>query len=274
MTTPKHLTAILGALLLAGALASVAPAATTTRQHHGAGALDSATLTACVSGASAAQRSATFSAQMTAIPGTRLMAVSFDLFERTNAAGPYTAVSAPGFGVWQSSNRGIASFTANENVVDLPAPGAFRAIVHYRWIGRHARVVRHDERVTPACLITEPEPDLFITKITHARGTPPRTTELFNVTIRNGGTVAAGPFDVAFDDGGTALAEQTVPSLAPATATRIQFSGPRCSAGATITAQVDPAAAITEPANPNRTVTLTCSPGGGSTSAIGTTGST
>jgi hypothetical protein len=274
MTTPKRLLAPFGALLLAAALASVAPAATTTPQRRAAGDLASATLSACVSGATAAQRSATFSAEMNAVPGTRLMSVSFDLYERTSATGPYNAVPAPGFGVWQSSNRGIASFTANENVVDLPAPGAFRAVVHFRWIGRRQRVIRRGERLTPACLITAAQPDLFITKITHAPGTPARSTELFNVTVRNSGTAAAGPFAVALDDGGTALAAQTVASLAPASATTVQFSGPRCTPGATITAQVDPSGAITEPANPARTVTLTCPTAGGASGASGATGST
>lgn len=257
------------AALLAGVLASVAAAAPAARVHHGGGGLDSTALTACVSDAGAAQRSATFSAQMDAVPGTRLMAVSFDLFERTSVTGPYSAVPAPGFGVWQVSNPGIASFTANENVVDLPVPGAFRALVHFRWLGRRGRVIRRDVRITPVCSIRAPEPDLFITRITHAPGSPARTTELFNVTVRNSGGVAAGPFAVALSDASTTLPEQTVPGLAPATSATLQFSGPRCTAGNTITAQVDPTGSISEPANAARTVTIACTAAGGSTGASG-----
>jgi hypothetical protein len=214
---------------------------------------------ACTTGATAAQRSATFSAEMSAVPGTRMMAVSFDLYERTSTSGSYVAVSAPGFGVWQTSNRGIASFTANENVVDLPASAAFRALVHYRWLDRRGGVIRSDVRVTKPCVEMAPEPDLFILRITHAAGSPPKTSELYGVVVRNSGPGAAGPFEVAFTVNGTALADQQVAGLDSKTRTTVQFSGPRCTAGSTMTAQVDPAGAINEPANPSRTITMTCS---------------
>jgi hypothetical protein len=221
-------------------------------------ALASATVTACTTGDTAADRSATFSAAMDAVPGTSTMSVAFDLYEQTSATSPYVAVSAPGFGVWQSSNRAIASFTANENVVDLPAPAAFRALVRYRWLSRAGRVIHRVERVTKACVETAPEPDLFIVQITHAAGAPARTSELFNVVIRNSGPGAAGPFEVALSVGTTPLADQEVAGLAARTDTTVQFSGPRCTAGSTITAEVDPADAVSEPTNASRRITLTC----------------
>jgi hypothetical protein len=261
------------ALCVAGLLASAATAAPTAGDHRGAGGLDSATLSACVSAATAAQGSATFSAQMNAVPGTRSMEISFDLYERTSAAEPYAPVSAPGFGVWQSSNPGIASFTANENVVDLPVPGAFRAVVDYRWLSRHARVIRRDQRVTPVCAITEAESDLSITRITRVPGSPLNSSELFRVTIRNRGALAAGAFAVGLSDAGAALPTLTVAGLAPATSTTLEFSGPRCSAGAAITAQIEPSGATTEPASPDRTVTTACPPPIGASGASGTNGS-
>lgn len=206
------------------------------------------------------------------------MSVSFDLYEQTSTSGGYVAVTAPGFGVWQTSSRGIASFTANENVVDLPAPAAFRALVHYRWLNRHGRVIRRDDRVTTACVETVPAPDLFIVRIDHAPGSPPKTSELYGIVIRNSGPGVASAFEVALTVNGTPLADQQVTGLASQTAATVQFSGPRCVAGSSITAQVDPAGAITEPANPNRTVTIPCptvasssaSSAGGATGATGT----
>jgi len=272
MNSRRRLIAVLPALAVALAaalaLASVAAAAPRTASLVGqsASGLDSATLTSCTTGATAAQRSATFSAEMAALPGSRNMSVSFELFERTSATSPYVLVTAPGFGVWQSSERGIAAFTANENVVDLPAPASFRAVVHYRWLSRHGRVIHSAERVTPACVEAVAEPDLLIPRITHALGSP-RTTELYKVFVRNSGALAAGSFDVAFSVGQTALPDQTIASLAPATTTTVEFTGPRCTPGTTITAQVDPAGAITEPANAERTVTMTCGSGGASPSS-------
>ncbi|HEX2702887.1 MAG TPA: CARDB domain-containing protein [Solirubrobacteraceae bacterium] len=225
------------------------------------GPLASATVTACTTGDSAAARSATFSAAMEALPGTSTMSVAFDLYEQSTATSPYVAVSAPGFGVWQSSNRAIASFTANENVVDLPAPAAFRALVRYRWLSRTGHVIRRAERVTKACVETAPSPDLFIVQITHAAGSPAKTNELYDVVIRNSGPGTAGPFEVAFSVGAAPLADQQVAGLAPRSDTTLQFSGPRCTAGAAITAQADPAGAISEPANPSRKITLVCGAG-------------
>jgi hypothetical protein len=231
--------------------------------------LVSATVTACTTGDTNAERSATFSAGMDAVPGTSTMAVAFDLYEQTSATSPYVAVSAPGFGAWQSSERAIASFTANENVVDLPAPASFRALVRYRWLSRTGRVIRRAERVTKACVETAPEPDLFIAQITHTAGSPAKTSELYNVVVRNSGPGTAGPFEVAFSIGATPLADQQVAGLAPHSDTTVQFSGPRCTAGDTVTAQVDPADAILEPADPSRKITLTCAAAGSASAASG-----
>jgi hypothetical protein len=259
------------AVLLAPVVCCVLASSATAAAHHGVptpiGVDASATLTACTSGATAAERTASFSATMQALPGTSTMSVDFELYERT-ATSPYASVSAPGFGVWQDSNRGIASFTANENVVDLPAPAAFRAVVHYRWLSRHGRVIRRDEHVTPVCMITAPQPNLAIARITHAPGTPPKTTEIYDVVVRNDGAGAVGSFAVAFSVGEAALPDQIVTSLAPASTTTVQFTGPRCTVGTTITAVVDPTDAITEPANPSRTVSIICD----GTSASGDTG--
>jgi hypothetical protein len=67
-----------------------------------------------------------------------------------------------------------------------------------------------------------------------------------------------GPFAVELSVGATVLPLQTVTGLAAGSSAVVQFSGPRCSAGTTLTAQVDPAGAITEPPNPRRTLTLVC----------------
>jgi len=263
LTFPRQCVATVVASL-AAALSVASPAAALARGEvvyagqRASGPLDSATVQACTTGTDPTQRSVTFSAAMQAVPGTITMSVSFNLYERTSPSGGYAAVNAPAFGVWQTSNRGTASFTANDNVVNLPAPASFRALVHYRWTGRRGRFIRHDDRVTAACVETVPEPDLSIVRITHAPGTPAKTSESYGVVIRNSGPGAAGAFEVAFSIAGAPLADQQVLALAPATTTTVQFSGPRCTPGSTITAQIDPAGAIVEPANPSRTVTLTC----------------
>jgi hypothetical protein len=270
MKRSHHLLTAVSVLLAAGTLASGSAGAAAS--HRGVGGLESATVTACVSGTTQSQNTATFTAAMTAVPGTRLMAVSFELYQRTAATGAFALFPAPGTGIWTDSKPGIGSFTDNEQVFNLPSPAVYRAVITYRWIGRHARLLRRDRRVTTACAITSAEPNLFITKVTHAPGTPARTTELYNVTVRNGGAAPAGAFDIGLSIGGQALSDQPVSGLAPATSTTVQFSGPRCDDGATLTAVADPSGAITEPANSARSFTMTCAAASrGSTGATGAT---
>jgi len=273
----RHAIAALLACLLATAFAS-APALAGTRAqiNSRADVVDSATLASCTTGTSAAQRSARFSATMQALPHTSSMAVSFDLYERI-PGGRFRQVEDPGFGSWLTSNRGVTSFTENEDVLDLPAPGSFRAVVHYRWLGSHHTLIRVDTRITPACVepaVPAARPDLVATSIARAPGSPPATTEDYSVTVANRGKGAAGSFQVAFSVGGTSLPEQTVSGLGSGTSTSVLFSGPRCTAGSALTATVDPSGAIDEPASDRRTVSIRCpSPGGGSTGSTGTSGS-
>jgi hypothetical protein len=251
------------ALIAAAAAASVASAATATNP------LTSATVTGCVSGATAAQRSASFSAEIQTLPGARTLSISFSLYQRSAATGGWAEVSAPGFDVWQSSKPEIASFTANENVIDLPAPAAFRAVVRYRWLDRRHHVLRRAERVTPNCVMALPEPDLFIARLSRSADGAGNGTQFYNVLVRNSG-VAAGPFSVALTVGSTALAPLTVAGLGAGSSQALQFTGPRCTAGTTFTAEIDPSGAITEPANPQRTVSIVC----GSAADSGATGAT
>jgi hypothetical protein len=273
------------AALLAGLFAlalAAAPALAQTRDrlaiNSRVGVVDSATLAACTTGTSASQRSARFSATMQALPRTASMAVSFDLYERA-AGGRFAQVPDPGFGSWQSSNPGVTTFTATENVLDLPAPGSFRALVHYRWLNARHRLIRIDTRITPSCrepAVPAAQPDLFVFSIAHAPGAPPTTTEDYTVRVRNAGSGAASSFAVAFSVGGTSLPDQTVNGLAADTNTSVLFTGPRCSAGSTLTATVDPSGAISEPSNGRRTVSIPCpstAAAQGDTGNTGTSGS-
>jgi hypothetical protein len=264
MRRPLSLAAASATLIAAAAVASGASATTVATP------LTSASVTTCVSGTTAAERSASFRGQIQTLPGARTLSISFSLYQRT-ATGGWTPVSAPGFDVWQSSTPGIGSFTANENVIDLPAPAAFRAVVHYRWLDRRHHVIRRDERVTPNCVMTLPQPNLFVARLSRSADGAGNGTQFYNVLVRNSGVAPAGPFSVALSVGPTALAPLTVAGLAPGSSQALQFTGPRCTAGTTVTAQVDPSAAISEPANPQRTVSIVCGSqaGSGATGASG-----
>jgi hypothetical protein len=217
----------------------------------------SATLSACHSDPLAANRYAIFASQMTSIPDTNTMAVNFQLQERSAKGAPFAAVTAPGFGMWVSSQAGIGIYTSDHEVTALPAPAAFRVLVRARWLDRGHHVIRHAVRLSPVCVQPLLAPNLAIGALTRAPGSVAATVS-YTVVVRNAGTTAAGPFQVSFSLGGVALPNITVPGLAAGATQLVTFTGPHCAAGSSLTAVADSAGAVSEPANPNRTKTFPC----------------
>jgi hypothetical protein len=239
------------------AAAAPATAAVTATSPTGATQTLSATLTSCHNDPLPANRYAIFASQMTSVTGTITMAVNFQLEERKATAGPFVPVSAPGFGVWVSSAPGVGIYTYDHEVTALPAPAAFRVSVRARWFDRHHRVIRRDALVSPVCLQPLLTPDLAIGTLTRAAGTQAGTLT-YDVVVHNDGTAAAGPFQVSLSLAGVALPNAGVTGLAAGAKQVVQFTGPRCVAGTTLTASADPAAAVVEPANSERTKTFPC----------------
>jgi len=250
----------LGAQTTAPSGPATAPAANVAVTSTGpAGATEtlSATLTACHTDALPANRYAIFASQMTSVTGTVTMAVNFQLEERKAAAVAFVPVSAPGFGVWVSSAPGVGIYTYDHEVTALPAPAAFRVSVRARWFDRHHHVIRRDALVSPVCVQPLLTPDLAIGALTRSAGTQAGTLT-YSVVVRNGGTAAAGPFQVSFSVAGVALPDAAVTALAAGAKQVVQFTGPRCVPGSTLTASADPAGAVVEPADPQRTKTFPC----------------
>jgi hypothetical protein len=224
-----------------------------------------ATLMSCHADASPANRYAIFAAQMTSVTGTFTMAVNFRLQERAANSVAFEAVSAPGFGEWVGSQPGVAIYTYDHEVTALPAPAAFRVLVRARWFDRHHRVIRRGARVSPVCVQPLTAPALAIGRLTAAPGTQTGTLD-YSVVVRNDGTVASGPLQVSLSVGAVALANVTVAGLAAGAKQVVQFIGPACAAGSTLTASVGlagalsgtAAAAVDGPANAMVTKTFPC----------------
>jgi hypothetical protein len=249
---------VLGALGAQSASAS-APSGTAASSTGPAGATQtlSATLTACHGDPAAVNRYAIFASQMTAIPGAVTMAVNFQLDERKGSAAGFVPVSAPGFGVWVSSQPGIGIYTYNHEVTALPAPAAFRVLVRARWFDRRHHVIRKDELVSPVCVQTLTTPNLAVGALTRTAGAAAGSL-LYSVVVRNDGNAAAGPFQVSLNLGGVALPPAGVSGLAAGAKQVVEFTGPRCAAGSTLTASADPAGAVVEPADADRTRAFPC----------------
>jgi hypothetical protein len=216
-----------------------------------------ATLSACHTDPLTANRYAVFASQMTAVAGSRTMAVSFVLEERGAKASSFSAVPAPGFGAWVSSQAGVGIFTYDHEVTGLPAPAAFRVLVRARWSDRHHRVIRHETLLSPICVQPLLQPDLSI-GLSLNRSPAGGGNVVYAVLVRNDGTAAAGPFQVSLSVGGVALAPVTVANLAAGSTQLVQFTGPRCGSAANVVATADAGNAVSEPASSSRTRSFAC----------------
>ena len=216
-----------------------------------------ASVLACHADPLQANRYAIFAAQLTAVPDTRTMSVEFSLQERSAGSAAFVTVPAPGFDAWITSQPGVGIYTYNHEVTSLPAPAAFRVLVHARWLDRHRHVIRRDQLLSPVCAQPLETPNLSIAALRRGPGAQ-AGTETYGVQVLNSGAVAAGAFQVSLTVNGVALPEVAVASLAADTAQVVQFDGPACTAGSTLTAVADPGGAVVEPANPARSRAFAC----------------
>jgi hypothetical protein len=95
---------------------------------------------------------------MTSIVGTTRMQMRIDVEERTPDDMRFHVVHAPGLGVWRSSAAGVKSYKYLKQVTNLSAPAYYRAAVRYRWLNADGRLIRGQEKHTPACLQSPPPP--------------------------------------------------------------------------------------------------------------------
>jgi len=217
-----------------------------------------ATVSACHTDPAQANRYAIFESQMTSVPGTRTMAVSFVLQVQHSRKGGFATVTAPGFGSWVHSQPGVAIFTYNHEVTSLPAPAAFRVLVRARWLDRHRHAIRHEDIYSTACVQPLLQPDLAIGEPLARAAGPSAGTAVYSVVVRNDGTAAATNFDVGLTVNGVARPNIAVPTLAANSTQLVDFTAPRCNAGTTIVATADVAGVVTEPANTSRSRTFAC----------------
>jgi hypothetical protein len=111
-----------------------------------------ATLEQCVATGAQAERSATFTGEMTLIAGAAKMSMRIDVEERTPGEAEYRPLSAPGLGVWRAADPKVKVYKYLKQVTNLSSPAAYRGLVRFRWINSHGRVIKRAERLTARCL--------------------------------------------------------------------------------------------------------------------------
>jgi hypothetical protein len=96
------------------------------------------------------ERSATFAAEMTAIPGSARMELRIDLEERAPGEALYRTVTAPGLGVWHSSAAGVKVFGHIQQVTDLSPPALYRGAKGRPIKTAELRTAHCEQPATPA----------------------------------------------------------------------------------------------------------------------------
>jgi hypothetical protein len=217
----------------------------------------SARVASCQVGPDLGDRSAAFTASMPALPGTRRMAVRFDLLQRTAPTAAFAPVAVPGLGTWQRSLPGKPGFVFTQRVQALAAPAAYRAVVRFRWYARGGRVIRSARRETRVCRQPEMRPDLRAGLLTTAPGPGPGAVT-YQLAVRNDGRSPAGPFDVALAVDGAPQPAQRVAGVPAHERALVSFVAPACASGGTLRFVLDAAAEVSEAVEADDVVERPC----------------
>jgi hypothetical protein len=174
------LSCLIAMTALCGALQAPTASATTGRDLALSSVLTpskldvSASVKECIT--TEAERSATFVAEMSAVPGTARMQMRVEVLEWGPQETTYHTVSAPGLGVWLSSAPGIKLDRNYEHVTNLTAPAFYRGAIRFRWLNAKGRLIASTELRTHRC--EQPAPASTTTGQSGGEGqsgTPPTT---------------------------------------------------------------------------------------------------
>ncbi|HEX3434119.1 MAG TPA: hypothetical protein VHT25_08670 [Solirubrobacteraceae bacterium] len=133
------------------ALAFAAPAGAQQTMTPETGGV-TATLEQCVTSTEQAERSATFTGEMSSIAGATKMSMRIDIEERLPDESEFHMVSAPGLGVWRAADPKVKVYKYLKQVSNLSSPASYRGLVRFRWINAQKHVIKRAERLTTRCL--------------------------------------------------------------------------------------------------------------------------
>ncbi len=150
---PSVMACVLAAALGGAASAGAQVAQTTPTADTGAVA---ATLEQCVPSVAPGERSATFTGEMTEIPGAARMTMRIDLEERAPGETEFHPVTRSGLGVWRAADPKVKVYKYVKQVTNLSAPASYRGYVRFRWLSANRHVVKRAERLTARCLQPAP----------------------------------------------------------------------------------------------------------------------
>ncbi len=177
-----------------------------------------ASVSACSTGAAAADRFAVFTGSMPAQRGTARMSMRFDLLRRVDGSRRYVRVEAAKLGRWERSEPGRAGFIWSKRVERLAGGATYKARIRFRWHDASGDLQREAVRRTPACVQPDQRADLEVADVT-------RQGPGYLVTVVNAGAVAADASALTLAVGDGERASAAVPALAPGGQATVELAG-------------------------------------------------
>ncbi len=247
---------MLRSVLIAGgataALAVVAPAAPAASPAR-------VRLEKCRTALEQANRYAVFTGSMDSLRTGNRLAMRFVLYRRASGANAFERVAAPGLGVWHRAKRGVPAYRFRQRVENLSAPADYRVRVTFRWAGPAGKPTVVKRRTSAVCSQPDLRPDL---RVAIKSVTPAGAGQAdYTLAVRNAGRSFAGKrrgFDVALSVGGVAQPAVTVSGLKAGKRRLVTFRAPRCTAGSTVAAAVDPDGRVEEADEANNAASRVC----------------
>lgn len=219
---------------------------------------------ACRPALDPASRSVSVTAVMRPLPGTRHMALRFDLLSQFSGGSP-TVIHASDLGQWVApANPTLGQLPGDvwylqKPVVSLGAPASYRFRVQFRWTGKGGRALGSAVRLSPRCRQRELRPNLQVRSITVTPIPQRPHQELYSAVIANTGNSAAGPFAVLFAPAdGTAAVSRLLARLRAHSSRTISFVGPLCTAATDPTITADSALQVHELNRADNSLIATC----------------
>jgi hypothetical protein len=206
------------------------------------------TLTACVPN----DRAAAFEARMGKVEGATRLKMRFALQVRRPGQDAFHRIAAPGFRSWTTAAPGKTSWVFTRRVEALIGPARYRAQVRFQWLDPHGKSIAHAKKVSRACRQPDHRPNLKVKALSR------EGKRRYVALVVNNGRTATGPFDLQLTVGHTLLKPVSVASLAPQEQRLVTLHGPRCKAGAELTAAADPLDAVDERNETDNAFTATC----------------
>jgi CARDB len=241
-------TAILISMLALG------PATTASAELAPAKSPASVTVASCHDSNGVAQRWATFTGQMQAVPGTARMAMRFTLLEKLGAS-PYEPVHVPELRAWRKSRPGARSFVYNQRVTQLHEGGAYRMRVQFRWYGPQDNLLKVSFHRSRECRQSAALPNLRIAEL-HSKPSASPGMRDYSLTLANNGNGEASDVDVALTVDGSAAGSSRVTLLPPDSSTVVQITAQSCLFGTRAVA--DPGNVIRETDESDNALAVPC----------------